>query len=106
MSDSVDRQRRFILGTAVSGVAALELARIGNAFAQVGPSMVAARAPSSKRLEPPGHIGAGGLKTAYYKEGLAPGPLAILLHCFPFWVALARRAFARRGHCARERRPG
>jgi pimeloyl-ACP methyl ester carboxylesterase len=84
MSDSVDRQRRFILGTAVSGVAALELARIGKAFAQAGPSMAAARAPSSKRIEPLRHIDAGVLKTAYYEQGPATGPVAILLHGFPY----------------------
>jgi len=82
MSDSVDRQRRFILGTAASGVAALELARIGNAFAQGKPS--AARAPSSKRLEPLRHIDAGVLNVAYYEEGSATGPVAILLHGFPY----------------------
>src|SRR5258707_9092617 len=84
MSDSIDRQRRFILGPAVWGVAALELARIGNAFAQVGPPMVAVRAPSSKRLEPLRCIDAGVLKTAYYEEGLATGPVVILLHGFPY----------------------
>src|ERR1700692_2624605 len=82
MSDSIDRQRRFILGTAVSGVAAIELARIGNVFAQGRPS--AARAPSSKRLEPLRSIDAGVLNIAYYEGGPATGPVAILLHGFPY----------------------
>jgi pimeloyl-ACP methyl ester carboxylesterase len=84
MSDSVDRQRRFILGTAVSGVAAIELARIGNVFAQGRPSAQAARAPSSKRLEPFRHIDAGVLNIAYFEQGPAIGPVAILLHGFPY----------------------
>ena len=84
MSDSVDRQRRFIIGTVLSGVAAIELARTGNAFAQDGPSVSAARAPSSKRLEPPRHVDAGVLNIAYYEEGPADGPAAILLHGFPY----------------------
>ncbi|MEH2564029.1 alpha/beta fold hydrolase [Bradyrhizobium sp. AZCC 2289] len=84
MPDSVDRQRRFILGTALSGVAAIELARTGNAFAQGGPSVPAARAPSSKRLEPLRHIDAGVLNIACYEDGPATGPAAILLHGFPY----------------------
>jgi pimeloyl-ACP methyl ester carboxylesterase len=82
MSDSVDRQRRFILGTALSGIAAIELAR--TALAQGEPSAPAARAPSSKRLEPLRHIDAGVLNIAYYEEGPADGPAAILLHGFPY----------------------
>jgi pimeloyl-ACP methyl ester carboxylesterase len=84
MSDSVDRQRRFILGTALSGMAAIELARSGKAFAQSGPSVSAARAPSSKRLEPLRHIDAGVLNIACYEDGSATGPAAILLHGFPY----------------------
>jgi pimeloyl-ACP methyl ester carboxylesterase len=84
MPNSIDRQRRFILGTALSGVAAIELARTGNAFAQGGPSVPAARAPSSKRLEPLRHIDAGVLNIAYYEDGPATGPAAILLHGFPY----------------------
>jgi pimeloyl-ACP methyl ester carboxylesterase len=84
MPDSVDRQRRFILGIALSGVAAIELARTGKAFAQGEPSVSAARAPSSKRLEPLRHIDAGVLNVAYYEDGPADGPVAMLLHGFPY----------------------
>jgi pimeloyl-ACP methyl ester carboxylesterase len=84
MPDSVDRQRRLILGTALSGVAAIELARTGKAIAQGGPSVPAARAPSSKRLEPLRHIDAGVLNIACYEDGPATGPAAILLHGFPY----------------------
>jgi pimeloyl-ACP methyl ester carboxylesterase len=84
MSDSVDRQRRLVVGTVLSGVAAVELARTGNAFAQGVPSVPAARAPSSKRLEPLRHIDAGVLNVAYYDGGPVDGPVAILLHGFPY----------------------
>src|SRR5258708_4632965 len=84
MSDSVDRQRRFILGPALSGVAAIELARTGKALAQGGPSAPVARAHASKRREPFGHIDAGVLNIAYYEEGPADRPAAILLHGFPY----------------------
>src|SRR5260370_13732871 len=84
MPDSVDRQRRLMLGTALSGVAGIELARTGKAIAQGGPSVPAARAPSSKRLEPLRHIDAGVLNIACYEDGPATGPAAILLHGFPY----------------------
>ena len=84
MSDSVDRQRRLVVGTVLSGVAAVGLARTGNAFAQGVPSVPAARAPSSKRLEPLRHIDAGVLNVAYYDGGPVDGPVAILLHGFPY----------------------
>ena len=82
MSDSVDRQRRRMLGTALSGVAALELARSGAAFARTRRSP--ARAPSSQRLQPLRRIDAGVLDIAYYEAGPASGPVAILLHGFPY----------------------
>jgi pimeloyl-ACP methyl ester carboxylesterase len=72
MSDVVDRGRRLLLGAALSGVA-------GRAFAQGGAS-----APSLRRMEPLKHVDAGVLKTAYYEEGPADGPVAILLHGFPY----------------------
>ena len=42
------------------------------------------RAPSSRRLEPLHHVDAGVLDIAYYEEGPADGPVAILLHGFPY----------------------
>src|SRR5690349_12491185 len=71
MSD-VDRTRRLLLGAALSGAA-------GRAFAQA-----AAPAPSLRRLVPLKHVDAGVLNIAYYEEGPADGPVAILLHGFPY----------------------
>src|SRR5213080_4623577 len=72
MSDSIDRARRLLLGAALSGVAS-------RAFAQAY-----APAPSSRRMEPLKHVDAGVLTIAYYEDGPADGPVAILLHGFPY----------------------
>lgn len=77
MADSVDRRRRLLLGAALSGVAT-------GAFAQAAPSASPVRAPSSKRLEPLRHVDAGVLNIACYDDGPADGPVAILLHGFPY----------------------
>jgi len=84
MSDFVDRQRRLLLGAALSGVAAAPFALAGHALAQAAPSGGPARASSSKRLEPLRHVDAGVLNIAYYEEGPATGPAVILLHGFPY----------------------
>ena len=72
MSDSIDRGRRLLLGAALSGIA-------GRAFAQAEPLV-----PSSRRMETLKHVDAGVLNIAYYEEGPADGPVAILLHGFPY----------------------
>jgi pimeloyl-ACP methyl ester carboxylesterase len=77
MSDSVDRERRLILGAALTGLA-------GKAFAQARPSASPARAAGLVRLEPLHHVDAGVLNIAYYETGPADGPVAILLHGFPY----------------------
>jgi pimeloyl-ACP methyl ester carboxylesterase len=73
MPDPIDR-RRLIVGAALSGLA-------GKAFAQGDPPL---RAPSSARLEPLRYVDAGVLNIAYYEAGPADGPVAILLHGFPY----------------------
>jgi pimeloyl-ACP methyl ester carboxylesterase len=73
MSEAVDRGRRLLLGAALSGIA-------GRAFAQAG----AIVAPPLRRMEPLRQVDAGVLNIAYYEEGRVDGPVAILLHGFPY----------------------
>jgi pimeloyl-ACP methyl ester carboxylesterase len=53
-------------------------------LAEKTPAASAARAPSSRRLEPLHRVDAGVLKIAYYEAGPATGPVVMLLHGFPY----------------------
>jgi pimeloyl-ACP methyl ester carboxylesterase len=45
---------------------------------------MASRASSNQRLEPLHHVEAGVLNVAYYEAGRADGPVAVLLHGYPY----------------------
>src|ERR1700724_2033091 len=49
-----------------------------------GVAIVASRGSPSLRLEPLRHVDAGVLNIAHYEAGPADGPVAILLHGFPY----------------------
>jgi pimeloyl-ACP methyl ester carboxylesterase len=84
LPERIDRQRRFFLGAAISGAAAMEFTLTQPAFAQTPQLANVERASSSHRLEPLRHIEAGVLNIAYYEAGPADGPVVVLLHGFPF----------------------
>ena len=62
----------------------MEFTLTRSAFAQAALSPAPSRASSSRRLEPLSHVDAGALNIAYYEEGPADGPVAMLLHGFPY----------------------
>jgi pimeloyl-ACP methyl ester carboxylesterase len=49
-----------------------------------GQAGTAARAPSSRRLEPLRHVDVGVLNIAYYEDGPSDGPVVLLMHGFPY----------------------
>ncbi|MGC1560626.1 MAG: alpha/beta hydrolase [Bradyrhizobium sp.] len=62
----------------------MDIASPRAAVAQSDETAAPPRAPSTRRLEPLRHVDAGALNIAYYEEGPADGPVAILLHGFPY----------------------
>jgi pimeloyl-ACP methyl ester carboxylesterase len=79
--DAFDARRRLILGAALSGVAALDGLQV-HAQTKAGPR----RASPLQKLAPLRHVETDLLNVAYYEEGPATGPAAILLHGFPYDV--------------------
>ena len=61
----------------------MELTLTQPAFSETRQLANVERASSSHRLEPLRYIDAGVLNIAYYEEGPAKGPVAILLHGVP-----------------------
>src|SRR6201996_4653177 len=86
MPEPIDRARRLFLGTAISGVAAMEFTSTRTVFVEAARAAVSTRAPSSRRLEPLRHVDAGVLDIAYYEAGPADGPVVMLMHGFPYDV--------------------
>jgi pimeloyl-ACP methyl ester carboxylesterase len=92
MSDEINQHRRQFLGTAALGVAASQLAIVATrALAQavgatntVGTASAPGASLPLKRLEPLKSVDAGVLNIAYYEAGPANGPVAMLMHGFPY----------------------
>jgi pimeloyl-ACP methyl ester carboxylesterase len=62
----------------------MDIASPRAAVVQSDETAASPRAPSTRRLEPLRHVDAGVLNVAYYEEGPAQGPVAVLLHGFPY----------------------
>src|SRR5579863_2707948 len=84
MSESVDRRHVLAFGAALTGGFAMEFAQATAADNGAGQTATPPRAASTRRLEPLLSVEAGVLDIAYYEEGPADGPVAILLHGFPY----------------------
>jgi pimeloyl-ACP methyl ester carboxylesterase len=83
MSDDMNRSRRTFVGSAVLAIAAAELGIAGHASAQVARA-APIKPGTHKSFAPLKQIDAGVLSVAYAEAGLATGPVAILLHGWPY----------------------
>jgi pimeloyl-ACP methyl ester carboxylesterase len=82
-----DRQRRRLLGLAAATIAAARFGFVGtaNAQAQARPAQIPALKPGTNTsLRPLKQIDAGMLNVGYAEAGPAGGPVAILLHGWPY----------------------
>lgn len=84
MSEEVNRQRRFFLGSAGAGIAAAEMAFMGGAHAQSAAPPSVSASGTVQRLEPIKQIKAGELDVGYYEAGPADGIPVLLLHGYPY----------------------
>ncbi|MHA6645400.1 alpha/beta fold hydrolase [Mesorhizobium sp. A623] len=92
MLEKISHNRRLFLGAATIGLAASQFARAAEPAcvhaAGASNTMGTASAPGAfsplKRLEPLMKIDAGVLSIAYYAGGPAEGPVAMLMHGFPY----------------------
>ncbi|SAL10577.1 alpha/beta hydrolase [Caballeronia peredens] len=75
MDDSVDLQRRRIVGATIAMMALAEAGAIGSAYAQMD---------GGASLGPIRQIDAGVLSVGYTQSGPSDGPVAILLHGWPY----------------------
>jgi pimeloyl-ACP methyl ester carboxylesterase len=83
MSNDINRARRGFMGTAILAIAAADLAITGPASAQ-SPKAKPVKAGTHKSFAPLKQIDAGVLSVAYAEAGPTTGPVAILLHGWPY----------------------
>ena len=86
MPDPIDTQRRRLLGTtsALAGVSLLSLGLNARAQAQAAPAAPSTPPPSAAPFAGIRQIRAGDLDIGYVDAGPAGGPVAILLHGWPY----------------------
>lgn len=88
MSEEFNRSRRRFFGTAAMALAATQLGAIGVAQAQSAAtkssSVPATKPGTNTSFRPLKQINAGLLNVAYAEDGPADGPVAILLHGWPY----------------------
>jgi len=88
MSDQINARRRYLLGTAVAGIGALELTLSGLARAQSSAASQSASAltgaASRATFDNIQQIDAGVLNIGYVDMGPSNGPVVILLHGWPY----------------------
>jgi pimeloyl-ACP methyl ester carboxylesterase len=86
-NERISSRRRFLAKTAM-GIAASQWiipAAFFEAATEPGPDPSLSSVPSTKKImEPLKFIDAGVLKIAYYETGPADGPVAMLMHGFPY----------------------
>ncbi|HUL41123.1 MAG TPA: alpha/beta hydrolase [Burkholderiales bacterium] len=88
MSEEINHDRRYFLGTAAMTVAAAQLSLIGSAKAQSGtansPNLPMIKAGTNTSFASLNQINAGLLNIGYAEAGPANGPAVILLHGWPY----------------------
>jgi pimeloyl-ACP methyl ester carboxylesterase len=86
MSNEINRQRRFFLGSAVASVAAAEMAFMGMAHAETGaaPPPAPGSLATPQKLGPIRQIRAGELDVGYHEAGPADGIPVLLMHGYPY----------------------
>jgi pimeloyl-ACP methyl ester carboxylesterase len=91
LADNLGLERRRFLGGAAVGLAAVYVASATPAAAQaigatntIGTAAAPGASKPLKRMEPLKNVAAGVLSVAYYEVGPADGPVALLLHGFPY----------------------
>jgi pimeloyl-ACP methyl ester carboxylesterase len=83
--DKIDQERRRFFGTAAMAFVATQLGMIGPAAAQRGETKIPAIKPGTNMsFGPLKQVNAGVLTVAYAEAGPANGPIALLLHGWPY----------------------